>query len=160
MVAQQIYKILEGVKDPEIPAVSIVDLGIVRDVRVTEDGVEVVITPTYSGCPAMKEIEKNIMTELKQNGFGSVYLKTVLSPPWSSDWITPEGRRLLKESGIAPPGAAQEQLVPFPSSNQQVRCPYCDSEYTHVKSNFGATACKALYYCDNCQQPFEHFKSF
>lgn len=159
----EIWAILEQVKDPEIPAVSIVDLGIVRDITVENDQTVITITPTYSGCPAMKMIEDDIDVVLKQSGVTAI-VKTEYNPPWTTDWITEKGKIALKASGIAPPGrCAPSELVQFPWQKKElaaVSCPYCESEDTQCKSQFGSTACKALYYCNHCHQPFDSFKPF
>lgn len=145
----QISQLLEQVTDPEIPVISIRDLGIIRDIKVNESEVEVVITPTYSGCPAMLEIEKDINNTLKQNGVAKVKVTTVLSPAWTTDWMTERGMQKLKEYGIAPPN---------PTAPEEVSCPICDSENTTLVSQFGSTACKSLYKCNDCLEPFDYFK--
>lgn len=156
---EDIFKILQEVKDPEIPVISVVELGIVRDVVIDGESVRVDITPTYSGCPANKVIENSIRETLQAQGFSNVEIRIVYSPPWTTDWISPEARQKLKDYGIAPPGdSAEEEWSPFGNLKRVVPCPYCNSEETNLTSEFGSTACKALYYCNNCQQPFEHFK--
>ena len=156
---EQIIEYLEEITDPEIPVVNIVELGIVRETHVDADQVEVRITPTYSGCPAMRVIENAILSTLKDKGFEKVVIKTVFSPPWTTDWLTDEAKRKLKEYGIAPPEKSEKlNWMPFSSTNKKVTCPFCDSNQTELTSQFGSTACKSLYYCNNCQQPFEHFK--
>ncbi len=154
---EEIFALLEEVLDPEVPALSIVDLGIVRDARATTDGVAVTITPTYSGCPAMAVIEQGVKDRLYQAGFDTVTVDTVLSPPWSSTWISEQGRIKLKEYGIAPP---QQQSGDIIAINPRVPCPFCDSSKTERRSQFGPTACKAMYFCRECMQPFEYFKDF
>ena len=144
-----IHQILENVTDPEIPVISIVDLGIVRDVKVTGEEVEVVITPTYSGCPAMLEIEKDINNSLKEAGVQKVKITTVLSPAWTTDWMSEEGKRKLEEYGIAPPN---------PTNPDEIACPQCKSKNTVLLSQFGSTACKSLYKCNDCLEPFDYFK--
>lgn len=143
-----IGELLEQVKDPEIPVISINDLGILREVNINGNHVEVVITPTYSGCPAMLEIQQDITKTLKEAGIEDFKVRTVLSPAWTTDWMTEEGKNKLREYGIAPPD---------PSSNV-VPCPNCKSENTTLVSQFGSTACKALYKCNDCKEPFDHFK--
>ena len=156
---EDIILILEEVKDPEVPAISVVELGIVRDVHLKGDEIQVDITPTYSGCPANKVIENTILSTLKSNGYENSTVQIVYSPPWTTDWITEKGKKKLKEYGIAPPGATEnEDWSPFGNLNRVVPCPFCDSENTKLTSEFGSTACKSLYYCDSCHQPFEHFK--
>ncbi len=160
---EELYSILETVMDPEIPTVSVVDLGIVRDVELVNDVVTVTITPTYSGCPAMHMIEQEIRQVLSDNGF-SVTIKMQYSPAWTTDWMSQKGREAMKESGIAPPcHNADTTLVKFPWEKNlevSVSCPRCQSNHTEKKSEFGSTACKALYYCNQCHQPFDYFKAF
>jgi len=149
------------VADPEIPVVSIADLGILRDISLGADGVlQVTITPTYSGCPAMDAIRSDIADACERCGAGEVEVRTVLSPPWTTDWITDDGRRKLREFGIAPPGrsaaAPGRRAVPLALS---VRCPRCGSPDTRQLSEFGSTACKALHACNACLEPFDYFKA-
>lgn len=144
---EQVYAWLAQVPDPEIPVLSILDLGIVRDVTV-DNGVTVSLTPTYSGCPATEFIESSVRTALKQQGLESIQIKRVLSPPWTTDWISDEGRKKLHAYGIAPPVVA----------NQSIACPQCDSPHTERISEFGSTACKASWRCRDCLEPFEYFK--
>jgi len=157
----EILSCLNAIMDPEVPALSIMDLGIVRDVEISGDKIEVSITPTYSGCPAIKAIQDEIVSTLKSKGFKSVSVKTVYSPVWTTDWLNEEARHKLKDYGIAPPvKAAVEEFIPFVINTESVSCPFCDSEDTVVRSRFGSTACKALYFCNSCRQPFEYFKRF
>lgn len=150
-------QLLEEIPDPEIPVISIVELGIVRDVDLSDDGVCVVITPTYSGCPAMYAIENSIKTALREKGFADARVKTVFNPAWTTGWISEEARRKLKKYGIAPPGyELDEELFDF--KPRQIACPHCDAEDTRRVSQFGSTPCKAQYYCNQCSQPFEYFK--
>jgi ring-1,2-phenylacetyl-CoA epoxidase subunit PaaD len=140
---------------------SVVELGIVRDVRVSGAAVTVTLTPTYSGCPAMRVIEEEIMAALSERGL-SVKLETVYAPAWTTDWMSAEAKQKLEEYGIAPPGRAQrESLVTLTraSSPERMRCPYCGSHDTTLRSEFGSTACKSICYCNRCQQPFEAFKA-
>lgn len=154
-----VLAILDSVKDPEIPVVSVVELGIVRGVDVTEDGVVVTITPTYSGCPAMREIESDIERALDEHGIAPVQVRTVYSPAWTTDWISGDGREKLEAYGIAPPApAASSELVSIGRRVSALRCPYCKSLSTERKSEFGSTACKAIWVCRNCRHPFEEFK--
>ncbi|HSR66799.1 MAG TPA: 1,2-phenylacetyl-CoA epoxidase subunit PaaD [Acidobacteriota bacterium] len=148
---QAVIDILEEVKDPEVPVLSVVELGVVRDVEVDGRQVEVVITPTYSGCPAMDAIKQGILGALGKHGY-SASTRTVLSPPWTTDWMSEEAKKKLKDFGIAPPGRTSD------GGEKPVPCPYCDSPDTSLRSEFGSTACKALYYCNQCSQPFEQFK--
>ena len=155
---EEVYTILDSVKDPEIPTVSIEELGILRDVKVSGDSVTITITPTYSGCPAMDMISKEVVEALTNSGFINVEIKRVLSPAWTTDWISESGKVKLKEAGIAPPGKATDPLISI--SPKPIPCPHCDSTETRLTSQFGPTACKALHFCDGCHQPFEHFKDF
>jgi len=144
----QVYEWLAQVLDPEVPALSIVDLGIVRDVAVSADAaVTVTLTPTYSGCPATEVIETSVTEALALRGVGEVSIKRVLSPPWTTDWITPDGREKLRRYGIAPP-----------SPSLEIACPQCESLNTERVSEFGSTACKAAWRCRECLEPFEYFK--
>ncbi len=153
--------VIGTVPDPEVPVISVVELGIVRDVRVEADGaVAVTITPTYSGCPAMFEIEKDIRSALEAAGATSVSVQTVLSPAWTTDWIGPEAREKLRKYGIAPPGKAEQGgLITLTRARQPVTCPWCGSRDTELKSEFGSTACKAIHVCRACRQPFDEFKA-
>ena len=159
MDEQAIRELLEQVKDPEIPALSVLDMGIVREIEFGNGGVTVKITPTYSGCPAMKMITDDIVSVLSLAGISEPKVEQVLHPPWTTDWLTDKGRQHLKESGIAPPCTKpDEELVAFPKL-PSVACPFCDSKNTERKSEFGSTACKALYFCNACHQPFDYFKA-
>jgi ring-1,2-phenylacetyl-CoA epoxidase subunit PaaD len=149
------WRVLAKVEDPEIPALSIVDLGIVRHVQVEGDTLRVILTPTYSGCPALKAIEQAVASALRNRGFQRIVVETALSPAWSSDEISDAGRRKLEAAGIAPPQGPASGA----SAEDRVRCPFCGSMRTVIRSEFGSTACKSLRYCDECRQPFEHFKS-
>lgn len=147
--ADHINEILETVKDPEIPVISIKDLGILREVNIKGDHVEVVITPTYSGCPAMMEIEKEINNALKKESIVNFSIRTVLSPAWTTAWMTENGKQRLKEYGIAPPN---------PTDPEDIECPQCGSKETQLLSEFGSTACKSLFKCNDCLEPFDYFK--
>ena len=149
---QSICKILEQVTDPEVPVLTIMDLGIVRDVKLNSDEVEVIITPTYSGCPAMDMIAMNIKLALIENGYCNIKITSVLSPAWTTDWMSEDGKRKLKEYGIAAPDKK------FNIANDGVECPLCNSHNTKLISEFGSTACKALYQCNDCKEPFDYFK--
>ena len=155
--AESIKGLLHTVMDPEIPVISIVDLGIVRSIEITNDTVHIVITPTYSGCPAMRVIEDDIRTTLKNNGIEKILIDTVFAPAWTTDWISAEAKERLKAYGIAPPDAIQQSPL-LKISLPKVPCPSCGSRETEVKSEFGSTACKAFYYCRSCALPFEYFK--
>jgi len=156
-----IYEILQHVPDPEVPAISVVELGIVRDAVVEGETVTITITPTYSGCPAMHEIEADIVSALKAHGADDVRVKLVLSPAWTTDWMGPEAREKLRAYGIAPPGRAEPQgLITLTRAKAPVPCPFCGSRDTRLQSEFGSTACKAIHVCKGCQQPFDEFKPF
>lgn len=156
--AQTARRVAGEVADPEVPVLTIADLGVLRDVEVTDDHrVVVTITPTYSGCPAMDTIRTDVVDALRRNGFADVEVRTVLSPAWTTDWMTDEGKRRLAEYGIAPPGRRRAGgAVPVALS---VRCPHCGSLDTRELSHFGSTACKALWQCRACSEPFDHFKA-
>jgi ring-1,2-phenylacetyl-CoA epoxidase subunit PaaD len=152
---------LQAVVDPEIPVITIEDLGVLRDVTRGDDGqVVVTITPTYSGCPAMDTIRADVERVLAEEGFAGARVRTVLAPAWTTDWMSEEGRRKLAEAGIAPPRptAAPRPLGPEPVPVDLVRCPQCGSADTRLVSRFGSTACKALRACNRCLEPFDHFK--
>lgn len=143
-----------AVLDPEVPVLTIDDLGVLRAVTVTDSGVEVVLTPTYSGCPAMDAIREDVVRALAAEGFGDVRVSLALAPAWTTDWISDHGRAALRDYGIAPPpGTGPVRLT------LGVKCPHCDSLKTHEVSHFGSTACKALFVCDACGEPFDHFKA-
>ena len=151
----RVWQLLRQVPDPEIPVVSIVDLGVVRYVRVAGDGrLHVGLTPTYSGCPATAVIRSSTQTALAAAGFGDALLEEVLAPPWTSDWVTAEGRAKLEAFGIAPPAPAAEEA----RGPRAVGCPRCRSLATERISEFGSTACKAHYRCSACGEPFDQFK--
>jgi ring-1,2-phenylacetyl-CoA epoxidase subunit PaaD len=157
---EDLMAIMHEVKDPEVPVLSIVELGIVRDVAVTPNGVTVTVTPTYSGCPAMAVIERDIETVLHAHGFKHVEVKTTYTPAWTTDWIPAEAREKLRVYGIAPPGPADHDApVAIGRRRPAVRCPYCGSADTQMRSEFGSTACKSIHVCRACQQPFEEFKA-
>ena len=155
----KIYDILADVTDPEIPVITIEDLGIIRDVLVHEgDMIEVLITPTYSGCPAMEMITVNIKAALQDAGYENVKVTTVLSPPWTTDWISEVGMRKLRDYGIAPPVEKTSDKSFITGEKKQVPCPFCDSKETELLSLFGSTPCKSLYRCNTCLEPFDYFK--
>jgi ring-1,2-phenylacetyl-CoA epoxidase subunit PaaD len=158
LTAEQAWDVLARVADPEIPVISVTELGIVREVRAAGDAVEVVVTPTYSGCPATEVIERSIAEALHEAGATDVRVETRLAPAWTTDWIAPEAQEKLRRYGIAPPGAratGEPQPIAFAP---RVNCPLCGSGNTERLSAFGATACKALYRCRDCREPFEYFK--
>jgi len=150
---------LSRVPDPEVPALSVLDLGIVRDIRPTEAGCEVDLTPTYTGCPATERIERDVREALEELvGAGNVHLRTVLDPPWTTDWISEEGRRKLADYGIAPPPRRSSDKRSLLGLHQPLACSKCRSTHTERISAFGSTACKALHRCLDCAEPFEAFK--
>lgn len=157
--AQNIWKILSTIPDPEVPVISIVDLGIVRDIKITSNEVEIIITPTYTGCPAMDMISTSIKAVLENEGFSKVKVTSVLSPAWTTDWMSEEGKQKLMAYGIAPPN--KKQIVCTTDlfiQDEAVACPRCSSYNTILVSRFGSTACKALYKCNDCKEPFDYFK--
>lgn len=159
----QIYNLLIQVSDPEIPVLSIMDMGIVRDVRFPDDSVEVVITPTYSGCPAMDAIAMDIKLKLAENGISKTIITYTLDPAWTTDWMTEDGKKKLKAYGIAPPlhkvGMNSNRLKKILFEEDTAPgCPRCESVRTKLLSQFGSTACKALYQCEDCKEPFDYFK--
>jgi ring-1,2-phenylacetyl-CoA epoxidase subunit PaaD len=153
---QRAWEIAATVVDPEIPVLTIADLGVLRDVAVHDGRIEVAITPTYSGCPAMNMITVEIELALEREGFRNAKVRTVLSPAWTTDWMSEDGRRKLAEYGIAPPVAASSRRALF--GVEQVKCPQCGSDDTEVLSEFGSTSCKALWRCKSCREPFDYFK--
>jgi ring-1,2-phenylacetyl-CoA epoxidase subunit PaaD len=161
MTKEQVMKWLDDVKDPEVPLLSILDLGIVRNVLITgndeNSSVTVFITPTYSGCPAMDVIAMSIRMLLAGHGVKKLTIEQQLSPAWTTDWMTVEGKKKLKEYGIAPPNRKAFQPLGL-FEEEKVSCPRCSSDETELVSQFGPTSCKALYKCLSCKEPFEHFK--
>lgn len=161
------WEILRGIPDPEIPVISIVDLGIVREVTLRGTSVEVAITPTYSGCPALHAIEEDIATRLREAGYSEVKVTQQLSPAWTTDWIAAPARERLRAYGIAPPhavGGTDAHPVAYPVAHpvrlhtRAIACPQCGSHNSERLSEFGSTACKALYRCLDCREPFDYFK--
>jgi ring-1,2-phenylacetyl-CoA epoxidase subunit PaaD len=156
--ATSVMELLASVPDPEIPVISIVELGIVREVTVTHTSVTVKITPTYSGCPAMYVIEEEIRKRLRENGFIDIAVETIFSPAWTTDWLSESAKEKLRKYGIAPPvpGASSPLLqIELP----KVTCPLCNSSDTRLSSEFGSTPCKSYFVCASCRQPFEYLKS-
>jgi len=149
---EAIYAYLEEIKDPEIPVLSIIDLGIVRDIQMNDDEIEIIITPTYTGCPAMDLITATIKIELATLGFKKIKITQALAPAWTTEWMSEEGKRKLVQYGIAPP----DKRFSIPKNG--VICPQCQSINTRLVSEFGSTACKALYQCNDCKEPFDYFK--
>lgn len=152
---QKILDILANVTDPEVPVLTVMDLGIIRNVHIHDDEVEVVITPTYSGCPAMDMIATDIRLALLGHGYKKIKIISVLSPAWTTDWMSEEGKKKLKEYGIAPP---QYRSYDPGLGEEPIECPQCHSHNTKLLSQFGSTACKALYQCIDCKEPFDYFK--
>jgi ring-1,2-phenylacetyl-CoA epoxidase subunit PaaD len=159
----RLWEALGRVPDPEVPVVSVVELGIVRDVRLDDGTVVVTVTPTYSGCPATEAIARDICTALAHAGIGAARMETRLSPAWTTNWVTPEARRKLRAFGIAPPHVGGPRIdvsgiSPLRRGDSVVPCPHCGSTRTRLMSQFGSTACKAQYRCDGCLEPFDYFK--
>ena len=156
---ERIFKVLSEIPDPEIPVISIVELGVVRDVKeLDNNSIEVTITPTYSGCPAMKQMEDDVVSKLKENGFTDVKVKMVYSPAWTTDWLTTEAKLKLQAYGIAPPEESTNDKSFLTGKHKAVTCPRCKSKNTTLISQFGSTACKALYKCSDCLETFDYFK--
>ena len=159
---QNIWSILESVVDPEVPVLTVTDLGIIRDVKLNGDEIEVIITPTYTGCPAMDMIAMNIRLALIEEGYQKIKISSVLSPVWTTDWMSESGKEKLKAYGIAPPhyrfdrpGLTDTKLF---AKEETIQCPHCNSYNTKLISQFGSTACKALHKCEDCSEPFDYFK--
>jgi ring-1,2-phenylacetyl-CoA epoxidase subunit PaaD len=155
---QAIWQLLEEVKDPEVPVLSIIDLGIIRSVNISDETIGIVITPTYSGCPAMDTIRMDIRLKLLEKGFRNIDIQQSLSPAWTTDWMTEQGKEKLQAYGIAAPLPRQQFCSTALFSEEAVPCPRCKSFHTELISQFGSTACKALYRCLNCHEPFDYFK--
>lgn len=155
----EIENLLSEIPDPEIPIISIKELGILRDVKLNNDEVEVVITPTYSGCPAMRLIEDQIKEALGERGIEKFKVTSVLTPAWTTDWITDEAKKKLEDYGIAPPEKfSPDKSLLDPFGPKDLRCPHCKSKDVKMVSQFGSTACKAHYKCNDCLEPFDYFK--
>lgn len=157
VTTEAIWEYMEEVFDPEVPVLTVVDLGVVRDVQYIEGIFKVTITPTYSGCPAMQRIEDDIKEKLSQEGIQNVEVELVLAPAWTTDWMTENGKKKLKEYGIAPPENEPDKSLLF-ADPIVVPCPLCDSKNTRLVSQFGSTSCKAHYQCNDCLEPFDYFK--
>lgn len=157
---EKILQLLEEVNDPEVPVLSVMDLGIVRGVEIKDGKIIISITPTYSGCPAMDVIRMNIRLKMLENGYKNTEIKTILSPAWTTEWMTQSGKQKLKAFGIAPPNPSHSvcDLNAF-QEDEAVQCPHCNSYNTQIVSRFGSTACKALYKCNDCSEPFDYFRS-
>lgn len=159
MEVDKIWTLLEQVCDPEIPVLTVIDMGIIRAVNQLEDAAyEIVITPTYSGCPAMDMIAVDIKSVLQDNGYNRVSVRTVLSPAWTSDWLSESGKQKMKAYGIAPPQGTVLDKNELFAKAKMVACPQCNSSSTKLLSQFGSTACKAMYQCLDCKEPFDYFK--
>ena len=156
-IEEELIPVLREVSDPEIPVLSILDMGVVRSAVLTGDTAEIKITPTYSGCPAMDVIGDDIKKALSEAGYKS-HVQLVLSPAWTTDWITPKGRKALEDYGIAPPLEAEADKDALLGGKRIVKCTLCGSNNTKMISQFGSTACKALFQCEDCQEPFDYFK--
>jgi len=152
-----IWQALQEVTDPEIPVISIVEMGIVRDVILSKEGATVKMTPTFAGCPALHVIQRDISTKLQQMGLEAVSVELVLSPPWSSDWISDGGREKLRQFGLAPPPKHGGDLISV-AFLDVAKCPRCDSTNTVIKNAFGPTLCRMIWYCNDCLDAFEQFK--
>jgi ring-1,2-phenylacetyl-CoA epoxidase subunit PaaD len=150
-MVNEVYKILHQINDPEVPVLTIMDLGIVRDVKANNEKIDIFITPTYMACPAMDAITIDIKMKMIENGYTNVAVHQVLEPAWTTDWMTQEGKEKLKQYGIAPPYHSKDE-------DRQIHCPQCNSADTKLLSQFGSTACKALYQCQECKEPFDFFK--
>lgn len=156
---EKIVSLLSEIPDPEIPVISIIELGVIRQVEVlSETRISLKITPTYSGCPAMKQIEDDVRKKLSENGFTQIEIKTIFSPPWTTDWINSEAKEKLRKYGIAPPEHTTEDKSWLTGKEKVVACPQCKSIHTKLISQFGSTACKSLYQCQDCLEPFDYFK--
>lgn len=159
MYEEKIYKLLSEIPDPEIPVINIMELGVVREVFVLDNQQVVInITPTYSGCPAMKQMEDDVKEKLKSNGFSSVEVKYSYNPPWTTDWLSEEAKLKLQGYGIAPPEEKTTDKSFLTGKIKQITCPHCKSKNTYMVSQFGSTACKALYKCNDCLEAFDYFK--
>jgi ring-1,2-phenylacetyl-CoA epoxidase subunit PaaD len=158
--AGPVWQILGSIPDPEIPVISICDLGIVREVSVDAAGVRIVITPTYSGCPAMYAIEEDIRNRLAEAGYAEVAISTTLTPAWTTDWMNEAAKERLREYGIAPPARTSAPAIVRFAAHRHAgpACPLCASQNTELLSQFASTACKALYRCVECREPFDYFK--
>jgi ring-1,2-phenylacetyl-CoA epoxidase subunit PaaD len=155
---EELWHILKDVKDPEVPVLSILDLGIVRDLSVEDGKVNIIITPTYSGCPAMDVISMDIRLKLIEKGYRNITIRQQLSPAWTTDWMTEEGKRKLKAFGIAAPNPKQQFCTSEMFREEAVECPHCSSYRTELISQFSSTACKAMYRCLDCSEAFDYFK--
>lgn len=158
LTKEQIFELLSEIPDPEIPVINIQELGILRDVRLENDLCTIVITPTYTGCPAMKVIEDDIKSTLKNAGIQNVKVDLVYSPAWTTDWISDQAKEKLRAYGIAPPEQTSHDKGLITGKKRNLRCPQCNSSNVTMISQFGSTACKALYKCNECKEAFDYFK--
>jgi ring-1,2-phenylacetyl-CoA epoxidase subunit PaaD len=156
--ASEIWALLEEVNDPEVPVLSVIDLGIIRDVKLNDEEIEIIITPTYSGCPAMDVIAMDIRLKLIEKGYRQLKVSQQLSPAWTTDWMTEKGKQKLKAFGIAPPNPKQQFCTTEMFREESVECPRCNSYHTQMISEFGSTACKSMYKCLDCRETFDYFK--
>ncbi len=155
---KDIYTLLSEIPDPEIPVISIVELGVIKDIIIDNTSIVVKITPTYSGCPAMKQMEDDVKRKLQQNGFEKITITTVYTPAWTTDWLSEEAKLKLQKYGIAPPEEITSDKSFLSGNPKIVTCPRCKTKNTTLISQFGSTACKALYQCKDCLEPFDYFK--
>lgn len=155
---QNIFDFLHEIPDPEIPVISIVELGVIREVFTNEKSIEVIITPTYSGCPAMKQMEDDVRKKLVEKGFEEIKITTVFNPAWTTDWMSEAARKKLQNYGIAPPEESTSDKSFLTNKPKFITCPRCKSKNTVMVSQFGSTACKALYKCNECLEAFDYFK--
>lgn len=155
---EELWTIAAKVVDPEVPVLTVTDLGVVRNIIRNGDAIEISITPTYSGCPAMDMISDELKRAFRENGFENISVKTVLSPPWTTDWISDEAKEKLRRYGIAPPEHSTADKSALLGQPKTVKCPRCGSTHTEMVSHFGSTACKALWKCNDCKEPFDYFK--
>ncbi|HZH65506.1 MAG TPA: 1,2-phenylacetyl-CoA epoxidase subunit PaaD [Flavisolibacter sp.] len=158
VVEQDIWQLLQEVKDPEVPVLSIIDLGIVREITIEDEKIIITITPTYSGCPAMDVISMDIRLKLIEKGYRPVTIKQQLSPAWTTDWMSEEGKTKLKAFGITAPNPRQQFCSSEMFREEAIECPHCNSYHTELISQFGSTACKAMYRCLECKEAFDYFK--
>jgi ring-1,2-phenylacetyl-CoA epoxidase subunit PaaD len=155
---EHILSLLNEIPDPEIPVISIVELGVIREVKPDGNFIEVIITPTYSGCPAMKQMEADVRKKLTENGFEDIKISTVFNPAWTTDWMSLEARQKLQDYGIAPPEESTNDKSFLTNKPKFITCPRCKTKNTVMVSQFGSTACKALYKCHDCLEAFDYFK--
>jgi ring-1,2-phenylacetyl-CoA epoxidase subunit PaaD len=156
---EQIWELLHQIPDPEIPVIDIVELGVIRDIKIIDQAtISITITPTYSGCPAMKQMEDDIIKKISSFGFSDIRINVVYNPPWTTDWITENAKEKLNNYGIAPPEHSSIDKGILLGKERKVKCPRCNSLTTILVSQFGSTACKALYKCSDCLEPFDYFK--